>query len=300
MKQFILLSLIFLISTLNSHLFAQKYDPVFTNGDVRRTLSDNWELDSSTRKGTFLILPYKPTYVIPARYSTNPNFQPASENPDYVLPLIVPYNKVEAKIQLSFKSKIMEGLFNGYGDVWVAYTQKSHWQVYNSTLSRPFRETNYEPEIILNFATNFKLLGFENKMIGVALNHQSNGRIVPLSRSWNRIIFHTAFEKENWQVYMRPWIRLKDDEDENPSILNFTGRGDMTVIHSKGKHIFTAIGRHSLNKSNRGNIQLDWAFPIKGYLKGHLQLFEGYGETMIDYNHKQTIIGLGVSLIEWM
>lgn len=96
MKQFILLSLIFSIYTLNSHLFAQNYDPVFTNGDVRRTLSDNWELDSSTRKGTFLILPYKPTYVLPTRYSTNPNFQPASKNPNYVLPLIVPYSKVEA------------------------------------------------------------------------------------------------------------------------------------------------------------------------------------------------------------
>lgn len=275
-------------------------NPMFNASQDFYSMSHRWELDSSERRGTFIITPYRTIYILPGRWSSNPNESPVSENPNYVYPFKAPLDKYEAKFQLSFKIKILQGIFWNHGDLWVAYTQRSHWQIYNSLLSRPFRETNYEPEVILNFATNFNVLGFKTRMAGLSFTHQSNGRAVPLSRSWNRIIGHVAFEKKNWSVILRGWHRLKDEEDENPAIADYMGRGDAQIVHTMGKNIFSLRGVHSLKtgNANHGLLQFDWSFPVVKNLKGHLQFMEGYGESMIDYNHRQTIIGIGISLIE--
>jgi phospholipase A1 len=272
--------------------------------DGQKTMSQLWELDSVNRQGTFIISPYKPVYILPARWSSNPNGQPESGNsdPDYEVDENEHMDHFEAKFQLSFKVKIIEGVLYGNGDLWCAYTQKAHWQLYNESLSRPFREINYEPEVILNFHTNYELFGFNGKMAGIAFNHQSNGRDYPLSRSWNRIIVHAGFEKTNWQAYLRAWYRLPDDQDDNPDIVKYIGSGDATVIYHKEKDIFSLVLTPSFNFSDgiKGSADFTWAHTIKGNLKGHLQITCGYGETLIDYNNFQTTIGLGVSLIEWL
>lgn len=279
---------------------AQTQSNTLFNGKTS-TLTERWELDSINQKGTFILTSYKPIYALLGNWTSNPNILPQSENPDYNIVEPLPLNSTELKFQMSFKTKMLQGIFGGHGDLWVAYTQSSRWQVYNTDFSRPFRETNYEPEILLNFATNYRIFGFKGSMLGVTFTHQSNGRALPASRSWNRVIFQVGFEKENWNIVVRPWIRLKDAEDENPAISEYTGRADLLVSHNWRRHQFSIMGKHSLrfDEINRGSLQFDWAIPISGNLKGHLQVFNGYGESMIDYNHKQTTVGFGVSLIEW-
>lgn len=265
------------------------------------SMAERWELGDENHKGLFLITPYKPVYVTAGRWSSNPNTKPTSENPLYTLPFRVPYNNYEAKFQFSLKTKIARNLFWGNGDLWIAYTQKAHWQVYNKVLSRPFRELNYEPEIILNFATNYKVGGLKGSMLGVAITHQSNGRTIPLSRSWNRIIFHAGFENKHWQIMLRPWIRLKDAEDENPAIADFTGRGEAVVVRNIGRHQISAVMAHSLRFKNggRGSIQLSWVVPVVNNFRLQLQVSDGYGETLQDYNHRQTTIGISAALVDW-
>ena len=61
--------------------------------------------------------------------------------------------------------------------------------------------------------------------------------------------------------------------------------------------------RTSLNSLSRGSLQMDWSYPVfadqpKG-LRWYAQLFSGYGETLLDYNHRQTTLGLGLSLIQF-
>lgn len=266
-----------------------------------RSLTQRWELDSAHRKGTFRLVAHKPMYVLAGNWTSNPNKQPVSENPAYSFTKPIPIDAVEMKFQLSFKTKVLQGIFWGHGDLWAGYTQTSRWQLYNPELSRAFRETNYEPEGMLTFATRYKLLGFEGRMLGIGFTHQSNGRALPASRSWNRIILQAGFERENWIILLRPWFRIPDEDDENPEIMNYVGRGDLLVSHQIKGHQLSLLARHSLRfgENNRGSMQFDWAIPISGNLKGHLQIFSGYGESMIDYNHRQTTIGLGVSLVAW-
>ena len=293
---------ILLITYLFSPALQAQTTPLFEKKPGFSSLTERWELDSASRRGTFLLTPHKPMYVTAGRWSSDPNGQPVSENPAYNYPFNIPLGRYEARFQLSLKVKVLQGIFGKNGDLWVGYTQKSHWQVYNTTFSRPFRETNYEPELILNFATRFSVLGLNTRLLGISLTHQSNGRAIPLSRSWNRVIFQAGLERGNWTVLLRPWLRLPDSEDENPAIADHIGRADATVIYHTGRQLFSVVGSHSLRSGsrNRGQVQFDWAFPVTGNLRGDLQILHGYGETLIDYNHSQTTIGVAVSLVNWL
>jgi len=274
----------------------KKQDWFFNNS---KSMSELWELDEEYHRGNFVITSYKPIYLSLAKFTTNTNKFPVAENSIKIPDSPIDLDPVEAKFQLSLKTKIIHNMLGNRMDLWVAYSQTAYWQIYNTKLSRPFREVNYQPEIIANFPIKFPLLGFNARMLGVALVHESNGQSDPISRSWNRIIFHAGFERNNWQVMLKPWIRLGSSIDDNEDITNFMGRGEANIVYDWGRQRFMAVLRNSLHfkSANRGSIQLNWSFPILKNLNGHLQFFDGYGETLIDYNHRQTTLGFGVSLI---
>ena len=276
---------------------APKFDPNVSLLDRR------WELSEESKLGVWNIRAYQPVYLLPAFWTSDKNEFPSSPNPNNTVKDQQNLTSTEAKFQISLKTKALENILGNNGDVWLGYTQSSRWQVYNSEESRPFRETNYEPEASLMFRTNYEILGLNARLLGVTLNHQSNGRSDPLSRSWNRVIFNLGFEKDNFALMLRPWYRVEENakDDNNPDIKDYIGRGDLTAFYRKGENDFSLMLRHSLKGGDKshGAVQFDWAFPIKGKLRGHLQLFDGYGESLIDYNHHATYAGLGVSLMNW-
>jgi phospholipase A1/A2 len=279
-----------------------QYAEARANAGKGSLLDSRWELAKDSKLGVFQMRAYKPVYLLPAFWTSNVNETPTSPNPDNTVIEPQDLTSVEAKFQLSFKTKFAENLFGDNGDLWGAYTQSSRWQVYNGEESRPFRETNYEPEVMLVFHNNYSLGGWKGRMTGIGVNHQSNGRSDPLSRSWNRVILNVGLDRENWAFVVRPWWRIPDgNDDDNPDIQNYIGRGDAMLVYSKGGHEFSVLGRHSLRggEDSHGSVQMDWGFPIDRTLRGHLQLFHGYGESLIDYNHKATYVGLGISLLEW-
>jgi phospholipase A1/A2 len=264
------------------------------------SLEERWELRPELKRGTFNLVPYKPVYGL-MHWTSARNEHPSSPTRAFTGPASL--DRVEAKMQLSFKTKVAEGVLGTSGDLWFGYTQVSYWQLGNSRSSSPFRESNYEPEMMYVHPLQASIGGLHLRFLGLGLNHQSNGRGTTLSRSWNRVIGEVAAEYGPWTFQVRPWARVftpSGDRDDNPGIQNFAGRGEVVVTRRAGAHTWRFTGRHSLRSGNRshGGVQLDWAFPLVGALNGHVQVFSGYGQSLIDYNHRQTTVGLGVSFFD--
>ena len=209
---------------------------------VGKGLRARWELVDSLRRGTFLLSPYKPVYVLPVVWSSDPNRDPRrTTDPKPSGNAQLPLDVFECKFQISIKTKVVQGLFKDHGDIWVGYTQSSRWQVYNYGLSRSFRETNYEPEVLVVIPTRYRIFGFHLRMVSGGLVHQSNGGTEPYSRSWNRLIFQVGLERGRFSLLLRPWWRFpeKGRKDENPGITGLTGNGEFIVIYQRNSHVFS-------------------------------------------------------------
>ncbi len=269
----------------------------------RSSLDSRWELSPESKLGTFNIRGYRPVYLIPLFATSHQNNLPSSPNPNNTVTTPQQLDNIESKFQLSLKTKVWQGVFGDNGDLWLAYTQSSRWQVYNTGSSRPFRETDYQPEAMLVFDTHYQLFGWDGRMLGISLTHQSNGRSDPLSRSWNRVIANFGFERAGWVVMLRPWWRIPESrvDDNNPDISDYAGRADMRIVHEWHDQEFTLLLRHSLRGGRRshGAAKFTWSFPMFGNVRGYAEVFKGYDESLIDYNHNATYLGLGVSLLDW-
>ncbi len=263
-------------------------------------LSTTWELDESTKRGTFNLLPHKLNYLLGVNYTTRANTRPSSPSPNHTVPASLSLQQIEAKYQLSLKTKLVQDVFGDNGDIWLAYTQQSYWQLYNSRQSSPFRTTDYEPEAYLTLRTNVSLLGWDWRLLNLGAVHQSNGSGLPFSRSWNRLYAQFGFENGNWSVLARPWWRIRENAatDDNPDIGSYLGSGDLRLTYARAGHVVSALGRYSTT-GKRGGAQLDWAFPISKGLKGYVQATTGYGASLIDYNHAQTTFGAGIVIVPW-
>ncbi|WP_457667646.1 phospholipase A [Thiolapillus sp.] len=254
----------------------------------------------STQDKAFVLTPYKPNYILLAAYNTaGVNERPFEEafpgkNPDL--------NDTEVKFQISFKFPVVKSLFGDNGDLYAAYTNRSFWQVYN-TDSSPFRETNHEPEAWLRFYNDLEFLGIRNVLNDIGVVHQSNGRSGSLSRSWNRIYARFVFESGNAGFAIQPWYRIKESKnnDDNPDIEDYLGNFEFQGAYKWGEHEFGLMFRNNLDFDvNRGAAQLDWSFPIHGRLRGYVQWFNGYGESLIDYNQNVNSFGVGIKLTDWL
>lgn len=291
-------------------VFAEQTPPPSVSTDTTpeqfTPLSLAYDLDKNSDSGLWRARPHNPMYILPLFLNGKPNHSPSTPNQ-----ASHPYpndemRNTELKFQASFKSKVAEDVFGTNADLWLGYTQQSHWQVYNENHSRPFRAHDYQPEIFLTQPVTGDLpFGGKLRMLGAGAVHHSNGEDDPLSRSWNRAYAMAGMEWGNLTVMPRAWIRVAKDNtsskpDDNPDILDYYGYGDVKFLYQLDKGVNVSGTARYNPKTGKGALQLDYVHPIGKGISGYVQLFQGYGQSIVDYNHESTTIGVGVMLNDWM
>jgi phospholipase A1/A2 len=251
--------------------------------------------------------------------SDSVNTVPSSPAPSHTA-AFTPYQRHETRIQVSVRTKIASGLLTGGSEdgktdsLWFGYTSQSYWQIFNSPISRPFRNTDHEPEVFYVFPLNVSTQpGWHWRYGGIGLVHQSNGQGDPLSRSWNRTYLMTGMEnidplsnRTRFTVEARAWKRASeaDTDDDNPDISDNVGRGELDARwHVNPKNILGMRVRHPLKRDSNGSVHLDWYRKLSGKpnsaMYTYIGLFRGYGDSLLDYNRKRTVLTLGLSLLDW-
>ncbi|MDF2939434.1 MAG: phospholipase [Gammaproteobacteria bacterium] len=252
--------------------------------------------EDSINNNPYSFSAYQPSYVLPYYYTETPDNQVYAGN----TPNNQQLSRSEIKYQFSFKVPVWQ--ITAKDQLYLAYTQMSYWQAYAG--SAYFRETNYEPEVFDSHQLNYDIAdGWTTNFLNVGAMHQSNGKGGDLERSWNRAYVQAITSKGNWMVTVKPWYVFHDStyERDNPDMTRYMGHGDIVAAYKYNTQVFSLTLRNEAESGfSRGAEMLTWSFPISRRLRAYVQLYSGYGQSLIEYNHYTNGAGVGVSLSDWL
>lgn len=277
--------------------------PAFPEKDIASDVEKRMKQDRINILQPFTLMSHKPNYILPVAYNSS-GYDSTAYQQQFNDPSITA-DDAEAQFQISVKFPLMINLYDNNIDLYAAYTNHSFWQVYNDDNSAAFRETNHEPEGWLQFRPDWNIFGFTNSVNALGFVHQSNGRSGVLSRSWNRVYGNFVFERSNFVFSLKPWYRLPEDDedDDNPDITDYLGHYELRAVYKLNDHVLQIMSRNNLESGfENGAVELSWSFPLWDYpyLKGYVQYFSGYGESLIDYDNYVNKVGIGFAVTDWL
>lgn len=250
------------------------------------------EFDTMDR--SYTLTAHRPNYVLPYTYNAFPNNTPFEflDSGEYV-------QEEEAKFQISFKMPITHDLLIPDSTLFFAYTNQSWWQIYNTDFSSAFRESDHEPELFVRHYGGPRLGRASVASWDLGLVHQSNGRPTQLSRSWNRVFANVAIDAGDLALSVKAWYRLPEsaDEDDNPNLYRYRGYGEVRALYTPNRNTFGLMLRPGTDK---GGLELTWSYPLSNFLRVYAMYFNGYGESLLDYDHRVERIGIGFALNDYL
>ena len=194
---------------------------------------------------------------------------------------------IEVKYRFGFYVPAIK--FDNNTALMASYSQTSLWQLANKEQSSPFRETNYNPQLFLMHQGRY--LVFDTLEAGYW--HQSNGRGGKLSRSWER----GYIALENYSSYLdygvKGWIKYA--AKENKDIADYVPPYSIWFKVRNKYGAFSVEGAQNFS-TDRGHVQASYDYYLTKFLTFKIQVWNGYGETLVDYNHHQTRYGIGIGL----
>jgi phospholipase A1 len=259
-------------------------------------LGERIEYEEVQDSNPYAITTYEPNYVLPFNYTFRQSQVYSNQTP-----LNQGVKRTDFQFQVSLKTPIWRNFFGFHNALYIAYTQRSFWQTY--VKSPYFRANNYQPEIFLQNNVEMPLsFGWYFQLFNVGALHQSNGRGGPLERSWNRIYVEGIFSKDNWLLSLRPWFILEESEKKNRStIQHYIGHGRILIAYKFDDQVISATFYNNIESGfKRGTVQVNYSFPLIKKIKGYVQFFNGYGQSLIEYNHRTTAFGVGLSFSDWL
>ena len=223
--------------------------------------------------------------------------------------LLPDYQPLEAKFQLSLRTKIAQDVLLPGGDLWLAFTQQAMWQICNGEDSKPFRNTDYEPEAIFVRADLAKL-----RTCRSAGNGATRSSVSRTSRTASPTRCRAAGTASTWAPASSAATggsrratnrRINEDlaTDNNPDLRQLPRPRRVPAELELGAAHRLAAYRTTLRNVKYGALEFEWTYPIyhdqPNGLRWYVQAFRGYGETLTDYNFRQTSIGAGVTFLSF-
>lgn len=211
----------------------------------------------------------------------------------------------DTHFQFSFKIPLTQDAFNLDETIHLAYTQQSWWQTTQD--SAPFRESNYQPEIFMTMPLQLQSAP-SLKLLQLGLRHNSNGQGGLQSRSLNYLYARVSAQFKHLFVHLQNWYRIpearkKDPSDhrgdDNPDYIDHYGHGSVELQYLYQKQLFSLLYRYNLKDASKGAYTLSWSFGLEyllgnDHVYGFIKYFDGYGESLIDYNRRVRRLGIGI------
>lgn len=200
----------------------------------------------------------------------------------------------DVKFQISLAIRLTDTVLPWNSFLFLMYTQKTFWNVFENSL--PMHDLNFNPGIGWS-----KPFFNKNRYVGkltLLLEHESNGRDGEDSRSWNRISFYGSTIIDEWlMVHAKFWIPIIDGEN-NKDILKYCGIYQSGVVittpNKKFNFGLTLVKREGWNFNFNTIFEASWKVHEKSNLNLFLQYYNGYGESLLDYNQFHSRLRVGI------
>lgn len=198
----------------------------------------------------------------------------------------------DVKFQLSIAQRLTKSKLPFDTYLFIQYTQKAFWNVFQESL--PMRDLNFNPGIGLGH-----LIIHHNKYIGKAylmIEHESNGKDSTASRSWNKLTLATAVTlNKNWEVQFSTWIPVVDGK-YNKDLLKYKGIFQIAGnyrTNNRRLNVGLILTKRKTWTSFNTQLEVSYKFNKRENQYIFLQYYNGYGESLLEYNRFKSILRIG-------
>lgn len=212
-----------------------------------------------------------------------------------------------ARFQISFKYELTNELFRDDDSLFLGYTQTSVWDL--SSPSAPFYDTSYRPGIFYEVADRDRIRPKGSlPWLQLGYEHESNGKSGVDSRSMDILFVRPCLyfgKPGDTHVRFAPKVWAYVGGGGNSDMEHYRGYADLLGILDIGKDesFFSesqvAVTLRKGAHWEYGSYQVDAAYPLGSAFYLHFQYFNGFGETILDFDKRTTQYRIGIMLITW-